>query len=379
MDDFIEKEKALFEIIDKLETDIMKFVEPRNSLTQKAKFFKALKKGLTYEPIFSYLPRNHIFAYFALEPEYNSLLKNLQELKFGNSEFEKLLKKKKSETLKSVELIRAIGTRSFPDKSKDYYGKPNIKLVKIAFEILEEKQTVGEKKKYSSEKVAEYLQRELDKRNIDWQIYLEENMSANAITLPAEKSVKINANATYGLREMERLLVHEIETHVYRHINASAQPYRVLLEGASPEWLQTEEGLAVINEVVFGKCSQETVRKYAGRVLAIHFAMKHSFFETFKQLNDFFPAEQAYQLTQRAKRGCITSEPGAFTKDYYYLQGAILVKEFVEEGNSLKELYYGKVALSELETVKKAPILKKPKYVPNYKKADWQALEKLPF
>ncbi|MCD6247823.1 MAG: DUF1704 domain-containing protein [Candidatus Diapherotrites archaeon] len=377
--EFLRKEKELFEIIDKLETDILKFVEPQNTLAQQAKFFKALKKGIAYEPIFSYLPRNQLFTYFNLTPEYASIMKRLQELKFNETGFEKLLKKKRDETIKKIELVRAIGSDAFPEKSVAYYGKPKAKLVRKAFEVLEQKPEKDNKKKFSSERVASYLQNMLNKKRIDWNIVLEENMSANAIVLPAEKAVKIKANQTYSMRGMRRLLVHEIETHVYRYINASIQPYRLLLEGASADWLETEEGLAVINEVLFKNSSDALIREYAGRVVGIHFATKHSFYETFKHMNEYFSAEKAYQLTQRVKRGCPAGKPGAFTKDYLYFKGAILVKEFLEEGGSLKELYYGKLAINELEAIKEVPVLKKPKYLPDYKKADFKAVEELPF
>lgn len=379
MHEFLRKEKELFEIIDRLESDILKFVEPRNTSAQKARFFKELKRGSAYEPVFAYLPRNNLFTYFNLMPEYASIMKKLQELKFDETGFEKLLRKKRDETIKKIELVRAIGSEGFPEKSVAYYGKPNTKLVKKAFEVLERKPEGSNKKRFGSERVAEYLQNALNRKHLDWSIILDENMSANAIVLPAEKTIKIKANREYSMREMRRLSVHEIETHVYRHINASMQPYRLLLEGASIEWLETEEGLAVINEVLFKHSSDAIIREYAGRVVAIHFATKHSFYETFKHMNDYFPAEKAYELTQRAKRGCPTAKPGAFTKDYFYFKGATMVKEFLEEGGTLRELYYGKLAISELETIREVPILKKPKHLPDYKKADFKAVEELPF
>jgi uncharacterized protein (TIGR02421 family) len=378
MREFLAKEKELFEIIDRIETDILKFVEPVNSSVQKTRFFQALKKGHEYNPYFSYLPRNILFTYFTLSHEYSQMIKKLKELEFKEEGLEKLLNKKRNETIKKIELVRSIGSETFPGKSISYYGKPSRKLVKKAFEILEQEPKKDTKKRFSSERVAKYLQNMLNKKRIDWKVVLDENMSANAMVLPAEKVIKINSNETYTTREMQRLFVHEVETHAYRHLNASMQPYRLLLEGASAEWLETEEGLAVINEVLFKKSSDALIREYAGRVVAIHFATKYSFYETFKHMREYFPAEKAYKLTQRAKRGCPTAEPGAFTKDYFYFEGMFLVKEFLESGGSLKDLYYGKVAISELETIKEAPVLKKPKYLPDYKKVDFNAIENLP-
>ncbi|MCD6478602.1 MAG: DUF1704 domain-containing protein [Candidatus Diapherotrites archaeon] len=378
MREFLAKEKELFEIIDRIETDILKFVEPVNSLVQKKRFFNALKKGLEYNPLFSYLPRNILFTYFALSHEYSQIIRKLKEFEFKEEGLEKLLNKKRNETIKKIELVRSIGSKAFPARSVAYYGKPSRRLVKKAFEILEKKPKKDLGKRFGSERVAKYLQNMLNKKRIDWKVVLDENMSANAMVLPAEKIIKINSNETYTLREMQRLFVHEVETHAYRHINASMQPYRLLLEGAGAEWLETEEGLAVINEVLFKKSSDALIREYAGRVVAIHFATRYSFYETFKHMREYFPTEKAYKLTQRAKRGCPTAEPGAFTKDYFYLEGMFSVKEFLQRGASLNGLYYGKIAISELETIKQAPVLKKPKHLPDYRKADFDAIESLP-
>jgi len=377
MHDFLSKEKELFEIIDRIETDILKFVEPVNSLAQREKFFEALRKGQEYNPVYSYLPRNILFTYFSLSHEYSQMIKKLKEFKFSENGLEKLLKSKRSETLKKIELVRAIGSETFPDRSIAYYGKPGKRLVKKAFEILGKKVQSDGIKKYDCVRAAAYLQNMLNRKGIEWKVRLDENMSANAMVLPAENTVKVNAGGQYSMKEMQRLFVHEVETHAYRHINASMQPFRLLIEGTSTQWLKTEEGLAATNEILFGKSSDALIREYAGRVVAIHFASKHSFFETFRHMREYFSDEKAYQLTQRAKRGCPSAEPGAFTKDYFYFEGLNQIKRYVEEGGSLKELYYGKIALDELKTIKEAPVLKRPKYLPNYKKADFKRLESL--
>ncbi len=66
-------------------------------------------------------------------------------------------------------------------------------------------------------------------------------------------------------------------------------------------------------------------------------------------LCDYFDQEDAFTLTLRVKRGLgDTSKPGAFTKDYLYLDGYYHVKEYVRKGGSLHALYTGKIGIEHV-------------------------------
>jgi hypothetical protein len=189
--------------------------------------------------------------------------------------------------------------------------------------------------------------------------------------------LKIRGGAFFSETDVRRLALHEIRTHIFRHLNGRLQPVRLFIEGPGIGWLKTEEGLAVVNESIFGLLHAEQMKNYAGRVLAVDFAMKNSFLETFRFLCDFFPQEQAYRLAQRAKRGMNdTALPGAFTKDYFYFEGALEVMDFLRKGGDLEKLYYGKISLEDVAELEGIPMLSKPKFLPKYPK---NILEKAKF
>lgn len=69
-------------------------------------------------------------------------------------------------------------------------------------------------------------------------------------------------------------------------------------------------------------------------------------------------------MTIRAKRGLgDTSKPGGFIKDHVYLEGKVLLDDFVKDGGDLTPLYAGKIGLQHIDLVKKG-IIKPPKYMP---------------
>jgi len=364
---FFDLEKRLFEITDELETDVIKFVEPTNSVIQKKRFFQELKKGEEINPRYSYLPKNPIFSHFTITPEYIKLRKELEGIEIENKGIGKLLNKKRKESLSRMTFVRSIGSNEFAEKSKKFYGKPEKKTVALAYEILSSKKSIQEKKTITSSKAAELLEKELNKRKLDWKIVLDENISPNAVVLSKSKIMKIRDLAMFSTNDIKRLTTHEIETHIYRHTNGLMQPFRLFFEGADIKWLKTEEGLAVTNESIFGLIEDEQLRTYAGRLVAVDFARRNSFVQTFKYLCEFFPEEKAYRITQRAKRGMNdTSQPGAFTKDFFYFQGAIEVQEYLRQGGELKDLYYGKISIEDVPELDAIPKLIKPKFMPKY-------------
>lgn len=367
--DFFGTEKRLFEIIDVLETDITKFIEPTNSVKQKKRFFEGIKKKERVNPRFSYLSKNPIFAHFTITPGYQKMKKELESIEIENTGVGKLLNKKKKESLLKMEFVRSIGSDEFPEKSEKFYGVPAKKTIKRAREILDSLNGKREEKNTPSKKAAEMLSKELKKRKVDWNIMVDENISPNAVVLSGHRLLKIRGLAVFSKADIRRLTTHEIETHIYRYLNGVKQPFRLFIEGAGIDWLRTEEGLAVINESIFELTEEEQIKNYAGRVIAVDYARKHSFYETFKYLTKFFDKNTSYQLAQRAKRGMNdTSKPGAFTKDYFYLKGALEVKEFVENGGNIKKLYYGKISLRDAQELESIPKLSKPNHLPNYPK-----------
>jgi len=82
--------------------------------------------------------------------------------------------------------------------------------------------------------------------------------------------------------------------------------------------------------------------------------LQESFYNVYLRLKKYgFKNTDAFAITYRAKRNlCDTSEVGGFTKDYVYFSGYDKVKSYVKK-HDIKDLFIGKVKISDLKVIKK--------------------------
>jgi hypothetical protein len=198
----------------------------------------------------------------------------------------------------------------------------------------------------------------------DWQVVARPNLSSTH-TDSANQVVNIRAEARYTIEEMKRLVVHEIDTHVLRAANGYRQIYRIFATGAVPNYLTTEEGLAVVNEERMGYVDVPRTRMFAGRVLAALRATTESFANVYAEQRDYgFTHDEAFTIATRVKRGLTdTAQPGGFIKDQAYLWGRVMVEDYVLTGGDLSRLYVGKIAIEDLPILHEVG-LRPARYVP---------------
>ena len=178
---------------------------------------------------------------------------------------------------------------------------------------------------------------------------------------------KINASEKFSEMIIRRYIYHEIKTHVFRAENGKLQPFMIFKNGF-PDYITTEEGLALFNENKHGLLSQEDVKRYSARVIAANYSLKCSFYEIFEKLVKHFPPSTAYSIVQRVKRGMLdTSLPGGYTKDMVYMDGFQKVSSFLKNNDSMEILYAGKIGLDNVDLTQELidnGILSRPKYLP---------------
>lgn len=159
---------------------------------------------------------------------------------------------------------------------------------------------------------------------------------------------------------VERLTTHEIESHVLRR-QSLLQTKNVLHRlAAYDQSILYSEGLAVYNEISTGKITESAMNIYINRMQSVN-RIHLSFREIYNYLLNFLEPKIAFIMTYRVKRGMRdTSQPGGFKKDAYYLMGYFRVKEFVDKGGDIKDLY--RFALPELVTLLRKYNLASTKY-----------------
>jgi uncharacterized protein (TIGR02421 family) len=353
-------DKKLYNLAEQIEKNYLTYINPTNSTMQRETFFDLIKKHSYLNPNFEYQKQNKL-QLTQIEEKIQLIEKQLK-----SSIAEKILKQKAEDLLLDLHLMQTVNTPKFCNASKKAYGEPNSKLLKKSLEILQTKIENIQEKALSPVEAKLLLEEKMQKVPTGFSVSIEENMSAQASEHIAEKKVKLSSTAIFSKELVEQLFVHEVETHVYRHLNGILQPLKCLSMGAGGEFLRTEEGLAIFNEHKANVSSQNRERTYAGRTIAVNYALKHDFFETFDYLKNFFSDNEAYTITQRVKRGVPHGQKGAFTKDYSYFAGLVEIKEFMNNTEDIKDLYYGKISSKEIKLIKKLPGLVEPKYMPNY-------------
>src|SRR5690606_4790082 len=84
--------------------------------------------------------------------------------------------------------------------------------------------------------------------------------------------IKINQGAKFSRQEIDILEVHEGWVHVATSLNGLRQRHATWLSKGPPRCIATQEGLAVLMEVVTLKGFPERVRKINDRIRGIHLA-----------------------------------------------------------------------------------------------------------
>jgi uncharacterized protein (TIGR02421 family) len=350
----LQKNMKLFEkLIERIDKKLpFMGMNPVNEASEKKRFFKEKD----YNPVFRYKKVSSC----------EKLLNKASDLEIPEGVMRNLLMQRLEKFKRTNAMLQNLGKDEFTYFSKGIFGKPSPELVARAYDIL---QMASEKEELNieSKKVLELMKKSLAQLGLKgWKASLKK-MASNAAVISSQKHVYVKKSSKVSESFMKRVIVHEIGTHVFRTFNGESQPYKIFLTGL-PNYLTTEEGLAVNIEEMHGCLRASTLRAYAGRVIAINSSLQKGFRDVYNELKNYFDDDFAWRLALRAKRGLYdTSKTGAYTKDYLYLEGYYKVKDFLQkEGDEgLRKLYYGKMGIEHIPLLSQIEGLKEPMLVPN--------------
>ncbi len=205
----------------------------------------------------------------------------------------------------------------------------------------------------------------LKKNSLEKEIVLVFSPKQTARTLMRKNVLSIRTPIQYRQRAIIGMLNHELGTHYFRGINEKQQPWHGqhqafgLGAGESEDgfwsgsYLETEEGLAVINSNA--SLPDKHLWFPALSYLSVNLAKELSFSELFHELKRYTDdRDRRWSLSLKAKRGLRdTSLPGAFTKNQLYFSGAIKTLHWLKENNfAAEKLYLGKISLDDVEQAK---------------------------
>lgn len=262
-------------------------------------------------------------------------------------------------------MIASIGTDNFSNTALEIYKAPKLSLIEEAEKDAVNCKLYDHSESINHEEAIKLLESFINENNLkNIQIKVEKNIISD-ISVNKKGTIFIKKGAKFNKQRIEKLITHEIETHIYTALNGEAQPYRIFTDGTA-NYLETQEGLAVYNQE---KQLGFTQNCYASDVLINNnIAYHNSFASGYDALIKQGKSENsAIKAILKTKRGVSdTSQNGGNFKSSIYYSGAKKIKNYIDKGNDYKELYIGKINLEDLELIRSIKTLNPPKLLPRF-------------
>ncbi|MEZ6015710.1 MAG: flavohemoglobin expression-modulating QEGLA motif protein [Planctomycetota bacterium] len=181
-----------------------------------------------------------------------------------------------------------------------------------------------------------------------------DGLASKAIAGP--RRVRVRRGATFSDLDLAQLIEHELRIHVATALAGRAQAQLPLLAVGHPGITRTQEGLAVLAEVVTRATDPARMRRLAARVIGIDMAENGADFRDLYRfhLERGAREEDAFEDARRVVRGGLVSGGAPFTKDVVYLDGLLRVQNFLRVAVQLRRLdlirllFVGKVAIADV-------------------------------
>lgn len=186
--------------------------------------------------------------------------------------------------------------------------------------------------------------------------------------------IKVRSDRFFSQRDIDLLEAHEGWVHVATTLNGLAQPVCTFLGKAAPRTTVTQEGLAVLTEMLNNRSHPRRLAKLMRRIEAIRMAEEGAtFLDVFHACrDDGVSDDDAWTIASRVFRGS-TPTDGPLTKDLGYGKGLILTLMYVRMAirfgrtDRIPMLFCGKVDLLDLPALhhlEDEGIIEAPAFIP---------------
>lgn len=286
-----------------------------------------------------------------------------------------IFRQKQDELDRKITMLMDIDTPRFLLGSQQVYGRVDDELLTLAKELLENLSSRARDDSrggfIDANAMAERGMAEIDyyrqfMPEMKAKVRMRKDIASGLMV--SRGSLLVREKTKFPKGRVDALLHHEIGTHLLTYYNGRSQPFRQLYSGLA-DYESLQEGLAVFAEYLAGGLSRPRMRTLAARVVAARaLADGATFVDTFRLLDRDYDFNQnvAFSITMRIYRG------GGLTKDAIYLRGFKELLDYIRKGNSLDELYVGKIATRHLPVMRELlrrdvlmPAPLKPRYYDN--------------
>jgi uncharacterized protein (TIGR02421 family) len=229
----------------------------------------------------------------------------------------------------AARMLTAVGTPDFTRYSIEVYGKPDDVYRGQDFTALDAADYFLERTDdlvgghvvpatvatIPAEEFAIRLQKAVDDFFVEdkVEVVLDQDLSSKAIA--GSKRIRLRAGAVFSDLDLDQLLYHEAHVHAATMLNGRRQTNLKLLSLGAPRTTRTQEGLAVLSELLTLSLDVSRLRRLALRVKAIARVLDGAdFIDVFRTFLEAGQSEEeSYQSTVRCFRGGDVRGGVAFT------------------------------------------------------------------
>jgi uncharacterized protein (TIGR02421 family) len=187
----------------------------------------------------------------------------------------------------------------------------------------------------------------------------------------------VRGSAVFSPLDKDQLLYHEAFVHTATQLNGRKQPNLKSLGLGAPRTTRTQEGIAVMAELITNAMDINRLRRVALRVIAVKMALDGAdFIDLFKFFLDSGQSEiESVRSAQRIFRGGAVKDKVVFTKDAVYLQGLFEVHTFLRiairdnRPELMRNLFAGRLTIADavrLQPQFESGWLLPPTYMPSW-------------
>lgn len=269
----------------------------------------------------------------------------------------------------TVDMIEARGTPRFSGLSSALYGTPRdvfhpgsptvADLARTMRLTLEANAagvaSMGEERTIPGDQAVLMLRSQLDASVGSGVIEVRSDDRIAADAAAGSDYIKMREDRFFSQRDIDLLEAHEGWVHVATTMNGLAQPVCTFLGKAAPRTTVTQEGLAVLTEMMNLRSHPLRLAKLMRRIEAIDLAADGAtFVEVFDAMRgDGLSEDDAWVTTSRVFRGSLP-DAGPFSKDLGYGKGLVLTLTYVRmairfgKTRRIPLLFCGKVDLLDM-------------------------------
>ncbi len=309
-----------------LETRVL---TPKNLISERNQFMASP----SYNPQFEYQKKEIDIS----EEDLSVLLEELNQLGLPEdlrSFYESTIVQMQNQ----LKTIHSIGTKNFAAFSSRLFGLTP-EVFKQYLDLVPEVEfnTKTGDKLLDAPTIQKYFSKVVDDYYFDVEVVLDD---FNPFTVRVgSKKLVVGSGIRRYKNNVERLVTHEIESHIIRRKSLLQMKNPLHRLAPFDRSILYSEGLAVYNEISQKKITKSAMNTYLQRLQAVS-KLELSFRAIYTYLLNFMTPQLAFVMTYRVKRGMPdTSLPGGYEKDAYYLMGYFAVKDYVDKGGHLKDLY----------------------------------------